>query len=305
MYMTPAQAQSTLTDHICVSTSIRSLYDEDLFSDRTEPLTLLVVEGALANGDVRRHFADPRWPLDLITGMAFPPDHYWRFAERQDLERPLDPGDLGRIAAACGIDGRPGGNVRCTWWIRRYDERVSLDGGLEWFSRVLARQTAVAGIARSILTAIVGLLSSVREGGGEILVEQLTIILAKDPADELRTLTPHLHADEYYGHRETAICSLLEEGWNPHGGTLFLPTRRMADLDALGTFDVGRIERELSGEPILTPASGDVLIYDGMIGSDGRIDRRLGVPHISADVPGRSARLVMLMRHRNPVSRRG
>jgi hypothetical protein len=74
----------------------------------------------------------------------------------------------------------------------------------------------------------------------------------------------------------------------------------MADLDPRGRFDLARVESDLGDELVVTPGSGDVLIYDGMRMPDGSVDRGRGVPHVSADVPGQSARLVVLMRHAAP-----
>jgi hypothetical protein len=50
----------------------------------------------------------------------------------------------------------------------------------------------------------------------------------------------------------------------------------------------------------LTIMNGEVAIYDGCRGWDGKKDLTKGVPHISGDEPGKSARLLILMRHAMP-----
>lgn len=155
-------------------------------------------------------------------------------------------------------------------------------------------------IARALLDRLIELLASASECGGQLLVEQLTIIVAKDAAEPLRTLTPLLHADEYYGPRETAISSLCESGWSRYGGALFLPTCRMSDFAEAGPVDMQRLTSGLTKEPVVMPGTGDVLFYDGMNGKDGTTAPSRGVPHISADVAGASSRLVILMRHFPP-----
>ena len=155
---------------------------------------------------------------------------------------------------------------------------------------------------RAITHGLLQLSTEAATCGAGIIIEQLSIILSKSTAAQTRTLTPHVHADEYYGRRETAIASLLESGCNPAGGTLFLPTQRMAALAPRGPVDITEIDGKLAGMPLMASRSGDVCIYDGMLTPSGEKDPHLGVPHVSADIQGRSARLVVLMRHRSPLS---
>lgn len=284
-----------------VLSDLASVYDFEHASSK--PVDLLVVEGALATSALRAAFADPAWPLRLVEGMRLPEGHGWLFTSRlagPRADRRLCPADLGLISTAAGIASPARGNIRCTWWIRRYDERRSTDGDLGFFQRMQAAGGHADPIAGAIVDALCDLLAAAAAGGGALLVEQLTVILAKDAGDGLQTLTPFLHADEYYGRRETAIASLTEDGWSRQGGALFLPALRMADLDPRGRFDLARVESDLGDELVVTPGSGDVLIYDGMRMPDGSVDRGRGVPHVSADVPGQSARLVVLMRHAAP-----
>ena len=301
MYLTSREASTQFGANVHVFPDMASLYAFECASPAA--VDLLVVEGALATPALRVALGDPSWPKRIVEGLRLPEGHRWLFTGRPgesgDDQR-LVPGDLELISAAAGTAGPPRGSIRCTWWIRRYDERRSTDGDLDFFARMQAAGGQVDPVADAIIAALSDLLVAAAACGGTLLVEQLTVILAKDPGARLRTLTPTLHADEYYGRRETAIASLTEDGWSRRGGALFLPALRMAELEARGRFELARVESELAGELVVTPGSGDLLIYDGMRGPDGMVDRRQGVPHISADVPGQSARLVVLMRHALP-----
>ncbi|MQX38095.1 hypothetical protein [Roseospira navarrensis] len=301
MDMTPAEAARARPDHVGVARTLADLYA----LDRARRPDLLVLAGGLAGPGVPEALTRPDWPLRLVTGLRLPEAHPWLFAgeaERATPEqhRALGPGDLERLARAAGLDGAARGNVRCTWWIRRYDDAPDSAAGSLAFFRDLLTAQETGDLPAALLAALVDLLAAAEACGAALFVEQVTIILAKDPGDGLTTLTPLLHADEYYGPRQTAIASLTEPGWSRRGGALFLPTRRMCDLDALGPLDLDGVDRRLSDGPIVTPGSGDVMIYDGMIGPDGVTDRGRGVPHLSADRAGDSARLVVLMRHVPP-----
>ena len=305
MLLTPEQAQAIRPDRVALFSDMASLYASLGVPHREPEADLLVLRGALSNAEIDGHFGSPAWPLTLVRSLPLPTDEDWLFnyggAEASpDVDPGLTPEDITRIERAAGIAGPPSGNVRCTWWIRRYDQNASGRGDLRYLRAVHGRLLPGPSFARALLDRLIELLASASECGGELLVEQLTIIVAKDAAEPLRTLTPLLHADEYYGPRETVISSLCESGWSRYGGALFLPTCRMTDFAEAGPVDMQRLTSGLTKEPVVRPGSGDVLFYDGMKGKDGTTDPSRGVPHISADVAGASSRLVILMRHVPP-----
>lgn len=299
--MRPREAAARIGSKVSVFSDLSDLYGFD--QNSPDAADILVLEGALATPELLEAFSDSSWAAELVEGLPLPDGHHWLFTGRPGEDKDdtmLAPGDLDLIVAASGLTSAPSGNVRCTWWIRRYDAQHLSDGDASFFTRMLATGGHNCPIGDALVAALQSLLTRAAAAGGAFLVEQVTVVLAKDASRRLRTLTPKLHADEYYGRRQTAISSLTEAGWSRRGGALFLPERRMADLDRLGSFDLDRIDSELASEVVITPQSGDVMIYDGMRSTDGAVDRHLGVPHISADVPGQSARLVVLMRHIGP-----
>ena len=59
--------------------------------------------------------------------------------------------------------------------------------------------------------------------GAQMFTEQLSVVITKDPDSLSSGIAPILHSDNAYGHRESAITSILEKGWDKFGGTFYLP----------------------------------------------------------------------------------
>lgn len=307
MHLTPAQASASYPDSVAVFDGFNSLYAFDAQSPATARRDLLVIKRAMTDEELDEHFISSGWPVALLLSMTLPAGEAWLFTHSDTPEQAkgapkLETDDIRHIERAAGHSAPPSGNIRCTWWIRRYDERASSKGDLAYFTALRETLRPRRSLAHALVDRLVDLLSAAKRAGGGLLIEQITIIIAKDATSPLKTLTPHLHADEYYGPRETAICSIFEAGWSRYGGTLFLPTRRMSDFAGTRTIDMQRLKSEFEDTPIVAPGSGDVLVYDGMKAPGGGTDPTRGLPHISADIPGQSARLVILMRHHPPRS---
>lgn len=308
MILMPGEAQAKRPGHIALFDNFSDLYRHDADGSMMRA-DVLVWPGALATRQICSFFDRSEWPLELLSSLILPEDEDWLFAHSDDADqsrpRPgLTESDLSRIAKAAGVEQAPCGNFRCTWWIRRYDQTDEHSGSIAYFQSVQQRLQPGPSLGRALIERLIDVLTAAHTNGGDLLVEQLTLIVAKDEARPLRTLTPRLHADEYYGARETAISSICETGWSRQGGALFLPTCRMSDFAGVGPIDMKRLRAGVTSEPVMGSDSGDLLIYDGMRMADGTVDRGQGVPHISSDVLGESARLVVLMRHRPPVDQK-
>ena len=150
------------------------------------------------------------------------------------------------------------------------------------------------------MNQIVSVLEQLDSLGSSVFVEQLSVVLNKDEDQPLCSITPMLHTDVNAGAWGASVSSLLEEGLNPYGGVMFLPTSTMSELDHLYPITLENLPRQLDSVPFLATSSGDMLIFDGMIDKVGASDRRNGIPHISADTVGQSARLALLMYHADP-----
>lgn len=284
---------------VLVERDISELMRADARLQPSDGPQLLVWRGALANDALDSFMSSRSWPLALLEDL--PPGQGWTWT--------LTTGDgdatvteatqiLDAVRRASGVNGQPVGNVLATLSIREYEERDSNAGDIAWWRSRRLQGALTVGFGGVLVDSIIRLLERAAAAGCELFVEQLSIILAKDPAALIAAPTPTLHSDMYYGVRETAIVSIIEHGWESLGGAMFLPTCRMNQLWHMRPLNLSKIERQLANEPLIISCSGDVLIYDGMIGPDGQRNARNGIPHISPDVAGKSSRLAILMFNR-------
>jgi hypothetical protein len=258
---------------------------------------LLVWRKGFLDPDLEKVFSLPTWPIDLITAMPLS-DWDWS-AQIGDGVKSSDSIDIFELTrSATGIAAPPKGNVAVTLSIREYTDHESRLGGFDWWKERSVNFNSHPNIADLLINKILQIMKMASSAGSELYVEQISILLSKDRSSPIASLVPTLHSDEFYGIRESAIFSLLEDGFNELGGALFLPTCRMDKLWDKRPIDLGKIMGELKEEPIITTGSGDILIFDGMIGLDGKKDTKNGVPHISPEIAGKSARLAVLMYHR-------
>jgi hypothetical protein len=267
--------------------------------------SLLIWRAAFGAQHIEPLMTSQAWPLRVLG--AFPISEGWGWVVRtsSDPEKEIsDPKAVqAHVSAACGrVTGVPQGNICATLSLRKYEEQTHSIGGFRWFQENLNRiDQSDSGIA-AFLDRLLGVLKEAEEAGACLMVEQMAIILAKDPSAPLATLTPTLHSDMYYGFRETAILSLIEQGQDQSGGSLFLPDMKMSELAMHRPIDLAKMWSLVEGRQVLNARSGDLAVYDGMI-DRSRNDEAVfenGTPHISPDIPGKSARLVILMRVMKP-----
>lgn len=255
---------------------------------------LLVWQHGFLNEALSEHFSRPDWPLEFIKAFATT-EWQWLLKHPEGSNTgPLEP----LLARAAGIEGPPMGNIHLTLELRNYAARHADTGGTRWWE---ARADLVRGrsaLGDAFIRRLLEMLSEVADCGHELFVEQLSIILSKDTTAAQTTLTPFLHSDIYYGARETAIVSLLEAGWEGMGGALFMPDAKMIQFgEDDESIDLQAALNLACEHPLWKTYSGDILIYDGQI-KDGVACGSRGVPHISPDLPGYSARLCVLMHHK-------
>lgn len=300
--LTLSEAVRYLPTRVACANSLDQLYRNERLWNELGSIRLVGTLGAVRTSAIEGLMGCPVWPLDLLTGSVLDTGQFWSISRGGVAEEPFGPRHLALIRAATGADGDPHGNLRLTWSVRRYSERDDRMGSLAWLETALQRHLSRRGLLTELLHRLVRLFLLARSAGAELFLEQLTVVLAKDASSPNPCLTPRLHADEYYGYRETAIASLLEPGWSTRGGTWFLPTLTMRDIPDGDGLMPERIDERFPDTPIVGAGNGDLCIYDGMRGATGAKSQDLGTPHISGDLPGASARLVVLMHHRPPNS---
>lgn len=259
---------------------------------------LLRVETPLADERLKALFDTPDWPLDLLDQLLLPDGSSWLFTGDSEEERPIEMRDRDAVIDACGLKRAPLGSFRLTWWIRKYAERSSHIGCADWLCD-LAERNAKSGPLVSLLTrALSDTAHLADQAGYSIAVEQLTLVVGRDPTAPSIVLTPHIHADEYYGAMESAICSFFSEASskNEVRGTMFFPALVAGDLGAKGRIAESEFMANYSSTQVYTASPGELLIYDGMRSSNGKVDLTKGLPHVSGDRDGHTCRLIILMR---------
>lgn len=271
------------------------------YSPSKPPPVLLVWRDGLRDTLVDEAMRTPNWPLRILAELSNDSGWNWE-VKRAGVDEPIREWSevLRLAAAAAGVQGAPTGNVTITLPLRAYDERNTETGGYLWWFERRIKQPFLDPFVDALLGKIISMLKQVRDAGPDFYVEQISMIIGKDPKDKISTLTPTLHSDTFYGFRETALCSLTEPGVSKFGGTLFVPTMKMSALESERPIEMEKLFRLVTSEPIVEARSGDVLMYDGMIGIDGQTLMANGVPHISPDLPGQSSRFLILMRNMRP-----
>lgn len=292
------QVPQTAGECVVVSSDLGHLLC-DKSGQRTMPdQSLLVWRQAFLQLDLQAFFCEPSWPLELLG--ALPPSAEWPWVLVLGEERVSDVKVMREaLRLAAGLNGKPTGNVHITLELRNYEERSSFAGGLGWWKTKQASVADRSEFGRAFMSALISVLERAKAIGSDLFTEQMSIIVSKDASSPIATLTPTLHSDKFYGIRETAITSLLEEGWEGYGGAMFMPATRMDRLWHLRPITVSTLTEKLTDELIVRTGSGDILLYDGMVGIDGVASPSNGIPHISPDVPGMSSRLGILMHHRD------
>lgn len=304
MFIDCLEASTNSLLKVKASKSISSLYGSDL-NDKGKLPRILCLLGALRSARISQGMSISSWPIDLIQNLKPLDGNKWLIAHDSLVEEQLTRDDFETICNATGMRGKPRGNVRCTLPIRRYDERNSSIGGIDWLEQLIKSNNSSAGMILPLLLAIKKVMIDAKANRADLFLEQISMVIEKDPSAADTCLTPRLHADEYYGFRETAVASLIEKNWSPNGGTWFLPTCTMQDYPDGNTIKPSDLHSDrFQDVPIVYSSSGDLCIYDGMLDEQGVSCANLGLPHISSDIPGRSSRLILLFHHLCPEKRK-
>ncbi|WP_316168781.1 MULTISPECIES: hypothetical protein [unclassified Bradyrhizobium] len=302
MFVENYELPDSARECVSVSSDLHQLLGRKSRQGANADQSLLVWRRAFVQPELKECFSAPSWPFELLE--ALPPSPEWPWVLVKGEERVNDANAIREaLLYASGTKGAPVGNVHVTLELRSYEERSSFSGGLGWWQ---TRQADIAGrnaFGHAFVTALISVLERAVAVGSELFTEQMSVIVSKDASSPVATLTPTLHSDKFYGIRETAITSLLENGWEGHGGALFLPACRMDRLWHLRPITIAKLVEQLADELVLRTGSGDILLYDGMVGVDGVASPSNGIPHISPDVPGMSSRLGILMHHRERKAR--
>lgn len=286
------------SDRVVIDPDVTSLMQIDRKRAAEKRPDLLIWRHAVTQPGLMRYFDTPEWPTALLKDFA--PGKNWQWSVATHGNEPTtDPAKIMQLTRdASGADHTPNVNVMTTLTLRDYSERDSSVGGELWWADRLVTMANLDGFGATLIRSLIDTMKAARNAGSELFVEQITLALAKDANSPIASLTPTLHSDTFYGQRETAIFSLMESGWDEFGGAMTMPTCRMDALWDMRPIDLAKIESDLADQPLVISHSGDIMIYDGMIGSDGETSAANGLPHISSEVAGKTSRLIVLMYQR-------
>ena len=261
--------------------------------------SLVVWRGALVDPLIDEGMKKSDWIIRVLSSLADTPTWRWETQHSAHNDTLTDRAEILRLTRlASGIDDKPQGNLVTTLNIRTYQNAASDIGGFTWWQEHNQNSGIQDQFVKTVFGGIETMLGRVRKAGADFYVEQVALITAKDSNSPAATLTPTLHSNEFYGFRETALVSLLEYGHNPFGGTVFVPTMKMKQLEQHRPISIHKLIELVPDAPIVKSNSGDIAYYDGMIGQDGVASMANGIPHISPDLPGVSSRAVILMRNK-------
>jgi len=261
--------------------------------------SLVVWQGALASQQINDGMQGPDWCTRLLKAVQDNPAWEWRARSNSQEKRIFDQAEIFQLAEfASGTRGSPSGNLVTTLNLRTYGEVEANIGGYAWWKEQNGQSSVKDPFVKSLMDKVEDMLGQAQSVGADFYVEQIALIITKDVASPNATLTPNLHSDESYGFRETALCSLFECGYNPFGGTIFMPTTNMAELAPYHPLTLQKSLAMLPEIPIVKSNAGDLLCYDGMKDENGVAKMENGIPHLSPDLPGISSRAIFLMRNK-------
>lgn len=282
---------------IIKSNDYRSLMsiDEALSTSSQRPAVLLWSE-AMKTPALQEAMSDTNWPIDFYDSFANNDAWNWDLTDDYGKKTASSETIRHRLKQATGTEQPATGNVIATLKIRDYQATNREIGRPDWFAKQLPGLRS--GLGKLVLETLTEKLQiAERSSRNLFLVEEISLILTKDSTRPPATLTPTLHSDKYYAERETAITSIMEPGFDIFGGAVFVLGKTMSEIWQHRPIDLEKVFSLFPVQNLFSPNSGDIAIYDGMISADGAENRGLGVPHISPDFPGRTARIVILMRH--------
>ncbi len=253
---------------------------------------LIIWERAMHSPEIVGLFSNSLWPQKILD--TFPVENGWDW--KIDNGKPKDepPNIPELIKLASGAYGNPTGNLHLSLKIRNYDDRSSPLGGLSWW-KDKAKSLNPNSEALTVYEKLCHVLQSASQNGWDLFVEGISITIAKDKQESSYSPTSTLHSDRHHKAMEAGVCSIKEKGFES-GGTLSLPNKKMSDFSEDIDLTFENINPTTQDEPAILSESYDLHLFGGLRDEFGAVNNSNGLPHISRDPPGGSARLILLFR---------
>ncbi len=261
---------------------------------QTENIKLLVWEGALHSPEIENLFSNALWPEKILD--TFRIENGWDWKVKHGLpdteHSPSEIHELVRLAS--GTYGNPAGNVHLALKIREYADTSSPLGGLFWWEDKAAQVTQDSE-GSAVYQKLCQVLQEASQTGWNLFVEGISITIAKDGNKASYSPTSTLHSDRHHKPMQAGVCSIKEDGFEL-GGTLLLPNTKMSQFPEDVDLTFENISPLIQDKPAVLSESYDLHVFGGLKDEFENVHNDNGLPHISRDPPGKSARLIFLFR---------
>jgi hypothetical protein len=281
-----------------VGASAQTLVEPTQWDEQLKQPDVIVWRGALTEEGVVAGMRQPDWAMRILQVLTADSGFKWQAMRPHAGDITTDWNEIIQLVSeAAGLETQPQGNVMVTLQVRNFEQDVSAAGGASWWEDLEKASGQRDEFVGALLGRMATALRELHQHGLSVYVEQITLVISKDPTEPFVSYRPSVHLDTFYGPREVMVCSLAEESCNRFFGTLFAPTVTMNHFEKHRPVFIEKMFELLDQEPVLEAQSGDFVMFDGMMDEEAKRSPENGTPHISPDTPGYSSRLLFIMRN--------
>lgn len=266
---------------------------------KADAAELIVWERALYSPEIEKLFSDNLWPQKILE--TFSIQNGWEWKTKNIGDQPAQAlsseETLRLVKQASGVDGVPNGNLHLSLKIREYQDTDSPLGDIAWWEEK-ASQLNKDTEGMAVYNKLCEFLRECKKANWNMTLEGVSLIIAKDTSSASYSPTSTLHSDRHHRPMEAGVCSLKEAGFDA-GGTLLFPHTKMSDYPEDIDLTFENITPLVDSKPAILSDSYDVFMFGGLKDQFNNVDNKNGLPHISRDPAGQSARLIFLLRNQH------
>jgi len=266
---------------------------------KADAAELIVWERALYSPEIEKLFSDNLWPQKILD--TFSIDNGWEWKTKnigeKDAQALSSEETLRLVKQASGVEGAASGNLHLSLKIREYKDTDSPLGDLAWWEGKFSQiNKDTEGMA--VYNQLCQFLRECKKANWNMTLEGISLTIAKDASNVSYSPTSTLHSDRHHRPMEAGVCSLKEAGFDA-GGTLLFPHTKMSDYPEDIDLTFENITPLVDGKPGILSESYDVFMFGGLKDRADNVHNDNGLPHISRDPSGQSARLIFLLRNQH------
>lgn len=260
---------------------------------------LIVWEKAFYSPEVEELFSNNLWPEKILETFSIKNGWHWKTQNQvgKTAEELSDADTLKLVQSASGVLGKPAGNLHLSLKIREYSDTDSPLGDLAWWEekgKTIEKDTP--GVA--VYNQLCQFLRECKKAGWNMTLEGVSLTIAKDESGPSFSPTSTLHSDRHHRPMEAGVCSIKEAGFDA-GGTLSFPQTKMSDYPEDRDLTFENISPLVEKRSAILSESYDVFMFGGLKDRFNNVHNDNGLPHISRDPSGQSARLIFLLRNQH------